>query len=88
VTLRVIEKGRLHRALRQGFSALDGYTSDADGIRHAMLQEPNLSAADAEFFLLSRVVYEQFEGANVDRLTGGCTRQPGELWRLRVSRRR
>jgi AbiJ-like protein len=52
--LRTLEKnGRLHPALRQGFTALYGYTSDADGIRHAMLQEPNLSPADAKFFLLS-----------------------------------
>ncbi len=44
---------RLHPALKQAFAKLYGYTSDADGIRHAMLGEPNLSAADAKFFLLS-----------------------------------
>lgn len=52
--LKVLElKGELHPALRQSFLSLYGYTSNADGIRHAMLEEPNLSAADAKFFLLS-----------------------------------
>lgn len=52
--LKIIEKkGKLHSALKDGFSKLYGYTSDEGGIRHAMLEEPNLSAADAKFFLLS-----------------------------------
>ena len=45
--------GKLHTALKAGFSALYGYTNDADGIRHAMLDEPNLTTADAMFFFLS-----------------------------------
>ena len=52
--LRVLEKGaKLHTALKDGFIKLYAYTSDEDGIRHAMLQEPNLSEADARYFLLS-----------------------------------
>ena len=52
--LKAIEKKKLlHRALKEGFIKLYGYTSDADGIRHAMLDEPNLTAADACYFLLS-----------------------------------
>lgn len=52
--LKVLEKrGKLHPALKDGFSKLYGYTSDEQGIRHAMLDEPNISAADATFFLLS-----------------------------------
>ena len=52
--LTVLErKSELHRALKQGFSSLYGYTADADGIRHAMLDEPDLDVADAKFFLLS-----------------------------------
>jgi hypothetical protein len=46
-------KSKLHPALKKGFSNLYGYTSDEGGIRHAMLQEPSLEAADAKFFLLS-----------------------------------
>jgi hypothetical protein len=45
--------GKLHSALKQGFSALYGYTSDANGIRHALMDTPNLTAAEAKFFLLA-----------------------------------
>ena len=42
--LKAIEKnGLLHEALKDGFIKLYGYTSDADGIRHAMLDEPTLT---------------------------------------------
>ena len=52
--LRTLEKGaKLHTALKDGFIKLYAYTSDEDGIRHAMMQEPNLSEADARYFLLS-----------------------------------
>lgn len=52
--LKIIkQQGKLHPALKDAFSKLYGYTSDKDGIRHAMLEEPNLSPADAKFFLLS-----------------------------------
>lgn len=52
--LKVLEKnGKLHPALKDGFSKLYGYTNDESGIRHAMLDEPNLSQNDAKYFLLS-----------------------------------
>jgi hypothetical protein len=52
--LKVLERsGKIHGALKAGFSKLYGYTSDEGGIRHAMLEEPNLSASDAKFFLVS-----------------------------------
>lgn len=52
--LKAINKsGHLHTALKDGFLKLYGYTSDEQGIRHAMLDEPNLSAADARYFLVS-----------------------------------
>ena len=47
------ESGKLHPALKNGFLNLYGYTSDEQGIRHAMLDEPNLTAADARYFLVS-----------------------------------
>ena len=43
----------LHGALKRAFSAIYGYTSDEGGIRHAMLEEPNLTFADAKFMLLA-----------------------------------
>lgn len=52
--LKALEKrGTLHPALKEGFMKLYAYTSDEGGIRHAMLDEPNLTAADARYFLLS-----------------------------------
>jgi hypothetical protein len=42
----------LHPALKKAFSALYGYTSDAQGIRHALLDEPTLSKSDARFMLV------------------------------------
>lgn len=52
--LRQLEKnGKLHSALKNGFSSIYGYTNDADGIRHSMMEMPNLSGHDAKFFLLS-----------------------------------
>jgi hypothetical protein len=46
-------KNRIHPALRDAFSKLYGYTSDQGGIRHSMLDEPDLTVADAKYFLLS-----------------------------------
>ena len=52
--LKAIEKnGQLHTALKEGFLKLYGYTSNEQGIRHAMLEEPNLTQADARYFLVS-----------------------------------
>jgi len=43
----------LHGALKEAFTKLYGYTSDAEGIRHALLDEPNLGLEDAKFMLVS-----------------------------------
>ena len=47
------EKKAIHPALKKSLSALYGYTSDADGIRHAMLDEPDLTSTDARFMLVA-----------------------------------
>ena len=52
--LKILEKSiNLHNALKEGFTKIYGYTSDKGGIRHAMLEEPNLTIADAKYFLLT-----------------------------------
>lgn len=54
--LKRIEKEsqiELHPALKKTFDSLYGYTSDADGIRHALLTESNLDSEDAKFMLVS-----------------------------------
>jgi AbiJ-like protein len=50
---QALKKIGVHPALEKGFSAIYGYTSDADGIRHAILDEPSVDADDAKFFLVS-----------------------------------
>ena len=52
--LKKIEKMiPLHGALKKAFSNLYGYTSDAEGIRHALMEEPDLHFEDAKFMLVS-----------------------------------
>ena len=65
--LKEIEKRELlHPALKDGFIKLYGYTSDADGIRHAMLDEPKkLTAADACYFLLSCTSFTNYLKAKI-----------------------
>lgn len=47
------KKGSMHPALKAAFLALYGWTNDADGIRHALMEESNLTSADARFMLIS-----------------------------------
>jgi len=46
-------KIKLHGALKKAFDSLYGYTSSAEGIRHALLEEPTLDSEDAKFMLIS-----------------------------------
>ncbi len=43
----------LHPALSSAFNSLYGYTSAADGIRHALLEESRLDSEDAKFMLVA-----------------------------------
>lgn len=53
VALKVLnEKHSLHPALKEAFSRLYGYTNDEGGIRHAMLEQPNIDEGDARFMLV------------------------------------
>jgi hypothetical protein len=49
----VEKKTALHPVLKEAFQKLYGYTSDAQGIRHALMDEPNLDVEDAKFMLVS-----------------------------------
>ncbi len=52
--LKILEKDyEIHPALKSAFSALYGYTNDEGGIRHALLEEDNLTKADAKFMLVT-----------------------------------
>lgn len=64
--LKELEKTKkLHPALKNAFSSLYGYTNDAEGIRHALLDETNLTKADARFMLIccSAFINYSIEGA-------------------------
>ncbi len=43
----------MHPALKRGLESLYGYTSDADGIRHAILEEAKVDEADALFMIVA-----------------------------------
>jgi hypothetical protein len=52
--LKKIEtKVKMHPALNQAFGKLYGYTSDADGIRHSLLDESNLRFEDAKYMAVT-----------------------------------
>lgn len=49
----VADEFKIHPALRDGFEKLYAFTSDAEGIRHALLNEQGLSQEDARYMLVS-----------------------------------
>ncbi len=56
LAIEAIEKGKkakMHPALGRAFSNLYTYTNDAEGIRHALMDEPGLDFEDAKFMLVS-----------------------------------
>lgn len=46
------EQIALHSALKTAFSSLYGFTSDENGIRHALLEQSRITFDDAKFFLV------------------------------------
>jgi hypothetical protein len=52
--LRALEaRVGLHGALKSAFNSLYGFTSDSNGIRHALLEEADLTFDDAKFMLVT-----------------------------------
>jgi len=54
--LKSIEKAgdiQIHDALKNGFLSLYGWTSDDEGIRHSLMDEPKLSQEDAIYMLVT-----------------------------------
>jgi hypothetical protein len=58
-------EGKFHPALRKSLGALYGYASDEGGIRHAMLEEPNLTVADAKFMLVACAAFVNYMKAKI-----------------------
>lgn len=46
-------KTNMHRALKAAFKSLYGFTSDEGGIRHAMMEEPNVGFAEAKYMIVA-----------------------------------
>ena len=46
-------KLKIHSALERGFKQIYGYTSDTDGIRHALTEETNCDFEEAKFMIVS-----------------------------------
>lgn len=52
--LAIIEKrGTLHPAFKSALSKLYAYTSDEDGVRHAILDQPTVTFGEAKFMLVA-----------------------------------
>jgi AbiJ-like protein len=68
---RLEDKGiDLHKALKKAFLNLYGYTNDAEGIRHALLDEPTLDFDDAKFMLVSCSAFVNYLAAKATK--AGC----------------
>lgn len=54
LALKVLgEKANLHGALKSAFEKLYGFTSDDDGIRHAMIDDPSVGFDEAKYMIVS-----------------------------------
>lgn len=60
------KKTNLHGALRAGFNNLYGYTSDEGGIRHAILDEPNIGFDEAKYMVVSCSAFVNYLIAKAD----------------------
>jgi len=58
----------IHPALEKGFKSIYGYTSDGDGIRHALLNETNLDQEDALFMLISCSAFINYLISKMEKL--------------------
>jgi hypothetical protein len=56
-----------HPALREAFNKLYGYTSDAEGIRRALIEEDTLEFEDAKFMLVSCAAFVSYLTAKAAR---------------------
>lgn len=59
----------IHPALNAAFSKLYGYTCDSDGIRHALIDETELSHEDAQFMLVTCSAFVNYLRAKQSKMT-------------------
>lgn len=59
----------LHGALKEGLLKIYGYTSDSNGIRHALHEEANLNQEDALFMLVTCSAFVNYLTVKADKAT-------------------
>lgn len=57
---KIKRKINLHTSLERGFKQLYGYTSDADGIRHALTEESTCDFEDAKYMLVASSAFVNY----------------------------
>lgn len=62
---RLERRQKLHPALKSSFSSLYGYTSDADGIRHAMMEPSAVTFSEAKLLLVTCSAFVNYLVASV-----------------------
>lgn len=63
----------IHGALAEGLIKIYGYTSDGDGIRHALLEETSLDQEDAIFMLISCSAFINYLIVKLDKAKNSST---------------
>jgi len=63
----VSERIALHPSLKAGLDKLYGYTSDEDGIRHAILEERSISEDDARYMIVTCSAFVNFLVSKADK---------------------
>lgn len=64
----------IHKALRAGFSNLYGFTSDGDGIRHAIMDQPTVGFPEAKYMIVACSAFVHYliaKGEEAGLLKGG-----------------
>lgn len=64
---RIETKIPIHKAQKEAFESLYGYTSDAEGIRHSLLDKGTLTADDAKFMLVACSAFIEFLVSKADQ---------------------
>ena len=57
----------LHPSMKQAFGKLYGYTSDASGVRHSLLDEATITYADAKFMLVTCSAFVSYLNTNLSK---------------------
>jgi hypothetical protein len=67
VAIRALEqKTKIHGSLRVGFEKMYGYTSDENGIRHGMLDDPNVGFAETKYMIVACSAFSNYLAQKAD----------------------